>query len=416
MATEFIDITPDKSLFAKLGNSGYSLDESISELVDNSIDAANQDLVIEIKISDNEISIQDNGNGMNKDEIINALKLGASKKENQLGKFGLGMKTSCLSLGKNFSIKTSENKEEVFKVNYSQEEWMEKGKWHEFPLEIKKESSQKGTKITISELIVNLNEKSLSKLKKHLGTRFGLFIKEGMAKIYINDEICSKQIPELIEKEKNKFELDLDNGISVCGWFGFKVAENSKHNFGFNTYRNKRLITFYDKTGLSSTQKSKQIIGEIHLNHIPVTHNKRGWIKESLEYKAFEKKFIEFLRIYDKRMKKLVIGSSACLGRVVGKVKFLDSYQFGDKRAENFEEVEEGDIIVTQMTRPDMVLYLQKAKAIITDLGGTLSHAGIVSREFNIPCIVGTGNATNVLKDGQKIIVDATEGVVYDGE
>lgn len=72
----------------------------------------------------------------------------------------------------------------------------------------------------------------------------------------------------------------------------------------------------------------------------------------------------------------------------------------------------EGDILVTHMTTPDFVHLMQKAGAIITDLGGILSHAAIVSRELGKPCIVGTEKATSVLQDGEMVEVNAEEGIV----
>lgn len=415
---ENIDITPDRSLMSKLGNSGYSLDESIAEFVDNSIDAKlpKEVLIVKVNVKEDKISVRDNAKGMNKEELTNSIRLGASKKENQLGKFGLGLKTSCLSLGKKFSIETSNGNGKTYSIVYNQEEWLENGDWKSFPLKIKSNSDLNGTTIEIEELRIKIDNDKIEKLKEHLGTRFGLFIKNNLLKLYVNEEACFSKIPLLIGDSKNNFKIRLIDGNEVYGWFGFQLSKHAKDNFGFHTYRNNRLITFYDKIGLSKNQKAKQIIGEIHLNFIPVTHNKRGWIKESQEYKIFEKEFTEFLRNHDKKLKKLVSGLSACPGRVVGNVKFLNTFQFGNSRQENFEKLNKGDILVTQMTRPDMVLYMQRASAIITDLGGILSHAGIVAREFNIPCIVGTGDATKVLKDGQNILVDATEGVVYDGE
>jgi phosphohistidine swiveling domain-containing protein len=250
-----------------------------------------------------------------------------------------------------------------------------------------------------------------------LGLRFGLFIKEGELELFVNGERCKAEVPELIGKGKKNFELKLRDGNVVKGWIGFKLADSLKSSFGFHTYRNKRLITFHDKIGISLNQKSKQLVGEIHIGHIPVTHNKRGWIKESREYKAFEKEFAEFLRNYDTESVKLVEGLAASPGRVEGTVRVLNTFMIGKERGqEAYEKVKEGDIIVTQMTRPDMLFYLQKAGAIVTDYGGVLSHAAIVSREFEIPCISGTQNATELLKDGQKVIVDATEGVVYSAE
>jgi len=64
------------------------------------------------------------------------------------------------------------------------------------------------------------------------------------------------------------------------------------------------------------------------------------------------------------------------------------------------------------MTNPNMMPLIRKAKAIITDEGGITCHAAIISRELNIPCIIGTKIATKVLKDGDRVEVDADKGIV----
>ncbi len=79
------------------------------------------------------------------------------------------------------------------------------------------------------------------------------------------------------------------------------------------------------------------------------------------------------------------------------------------------EKVQPGEILVTVMTNPDMVPAMKKAAAVVTDEGGRTCHAAIVSRELGIPCIVGSKNASKVLKDGMEVTVDATRGVVYEG-
>jgi len=78
-------------------------------------------------------------------------------------------------------------------------------------------------------------------------------------------------------------------------------------------------------------------------------------------------------------------------------------------------EFKEGEILVTKMTSPDWVPAMRKARAIITDDGGMTCHAAIVSRELGIPAIVGSKEATRVLRTGMDITVDATKGVVYKG-
>jgi pyruvate, water dikinase len=78
-------------------------------------------------------------------------------------------------------------------------------------------------------------------------------------------------------------------------------------------------------------------------------------------------------------------------------------------------KIKKGDVLVTQMTNPDMVVAMQKANAILTDEGGLTSHAAIVSREMGIPCVVGSRFATTTLKEGEVVTIDGYTGRVYRG-
>ncbi len=79
------------------------------------------------------------------------------------------------------------------------------------------------------------------------------------------------------------------------------------------------------------------------------------------------------------------------------------------------KDMKKGDILVTGMTDPDFVPFMKMASAIVTDKGGITSHAAIVSRELNIPCVVGTEIATQVMKTGEEYTVDSRNGVIYEG-
>lgn len=85
-------------------------------------------------------------------------------------------------------------------------------------------------------------------------------------------------------------------------------------------------------------------------------------------------------------------------------------------KIEDLEKVRKGDILVTEMTNPDMVVDMQKAAAIVTDEGGSTCHAAIVSREMGIPCVVGTKLATKKLRDGMMVTVDGFNGKIYEGK
>ncbi len=78
-------------------------------------------------------------------------------------------------------------------------------------------------------------------------------------------------------------------------------------------------------------------------------------------------------------------------------------------------DMKKGDILVTGMTDPDFVPFMKMASAIVTDKGGITSHAAIVSRELNIPCVVGTETATQVMKTSKEYTVDSRNGVIYEG-
>lgn len=109
-----------------------------------------------------------------------------------------------------------------------------------------------------------------------------------------------------------------------------------------------------------------------------------------------------------------VKGVVANKGKKRGKVKVIPTDYYSDFSVltKLFNEMDEGDILVAETTSPELMPACKKAGAIITDQGGLLSHAAIVSREMNIPCIVGTSNATEILKNGDMVEVDADNGVI----
>ncbi len=98
-------------------------------------------------------------------------------------------------------------------------------------------------------------------------------------------------------------------------------------------------------------------------------------------------------------------GSTSYPGRIIGTARII-------LVKNEFSKLHTGDILVTSMTTPDFVVLMKKAAAIVTDEGGLSCHAAIVSREMKVPCIIGTRNATKILKDGDKVLVDATKGTV----
>ncbi len=101
----------------------------------------------------------------------------------------------------------------------------------------------------------------------------------------------------------------------------------------------------------------------------------------------------------------LLKGTSAYPGKIAGTVRIV----LDPKNDKGFKV---GDVLVAGSTRPEYLSLMKKAAAFVTDAGGILSHAAIVARELKKPCVIGTQTATKILKDGQKVEVDANKGTV----
>lgn len=100
-----------------------------------------------------------------------------------------------------------------------------------------------------------------------------------------------------------------------------------------------------------------------------------------------------------------IYGTTAYPGNVRGQVKVV-------RTAEDLKNIRKGNILVAPSTTPLYVPVLNKVSAIVTEEGGVLSHASVISRELRIPCVIGAKIATQVLKDGDLVEVDANNGVV----
>jgi pyruvate,water dikinase len=103
----------------------------------------------------------------------------------------------------------------------------------------------------------------------------------------------------------------------------------------------------------------------------------------------------------DKELK----GFAACSGVVEGTARVV-------KSVAEIGRIQQGDILVCQVTNPTWSPIFQKIGAAVSDIGGSMSHMAIVAREYGLPAVVGTGNATTKIKDGQRIRVDGGRGVV----
>lgn len=143
---------------------------------------------------------------------------------------------------------------------------------------------------------------------------------------------------------------------------------------------------------------------------------KKGFLKHLIQgkiltYEGEKAQQVLNKLIQTKKEAKELTGMVASKGHAVGKVIIL-SYRNSEDHSAKIKKMEKGDIIITEMTRPNIIPACENAGAIITDEGGILCHAAIVSRELGVPCVIGTKEATSSFKDGDFVEVDAIKGKV----
>lgn len=289
---EKVSIVPDTSLLPKLGKSGYSTAQAIAELVDNSIDAVDSNKSVGqvyVTVQKSFIKVFDNGSGMNKEELTNSLKLAKSNKQSKLGRFGLGLKTASLSLGSRFNIITKSDDEDfIYTVDYDENQWEKHKDWSIEIDSTKNSVSPSFTEVKIEGLKNKIPLNTLDKIKIDISQRYAPYIQNHEVEIFVNKDRCMPLKPILLEGTKRDINIPViwqgKNVGEIKGWVALLKEGSNKGNYGFTTYWLNRMITTFDKIAIGEHPTISRIIGELHLDFLEPTHNKREFIRESPLY------------------------------------------------------------------------------------------------------------------------------------
>lgn len=216
-----------------------------------------------------------------------------------------------------------------------------------------------------------------------------------------DEYIIDKKTKKVIEKniaEKEYMVIKNENGV------GTRVV-NVKDVLGEDAIKAEALSDKELNTLIERGLKVEKLYGSVQ-------DTEWGFDRDTKEFYFLQSRPITTLGDKEEKEEKLItlvkgLPASPGIGR--GKVKLI-------KDISEINLVEEGDVLVTAMTNPDMVPAMRKCAGVVTDEGGRTCHAAIVSRELQIPCIVGAKTATKTLKTGDSVTVDAVRGIVYEGE
>lgn len=222
---------------------------------------------------------------------------------------------------------------------------------------------------------------------------------------------------EEVNKEQKKVANNFKFLATVASEFGY-VRQYSAEIFDIIAFKAKKLLeNIAEDLGIKYDELLLMQIEEIRecLNGRKIPSNLKSrksyvaYIMGNESGMIFDKNQInkllnEFIDTPTKNTKEIK-GVVASNGYAKGKAKIFLIPKDVDK-------MKKGDILVTTMTTPDFVPLMKKSSAIITDAGGLLCHAAIISRELKKPCIISTKFATQVLKDGDLVEVDADKGII----
>jgi histidine kinase/DNA gyrase B/HSP90-like ATPase len=287
---DLVDITPHVSLLSKVGQAGHSVAEAVAELVDNALDARIPGRPVSVDVSYNAregwLSVEDDGTGMSRAELSDALVLAlSSKSESDIGKFGLGMKTACTSLGPRFVITSACLDAHYAAVaEYDEEQFLMSGHWL-LPVRRRKKTFAHGTRIVIesSRLYGTLHQS----LIRNLGWTFRHFLMDGSLTARVNGVRIPPGVYEVDEASVMPFE-GLVAEKPVRGWAGLLHRSSQRGWYGFELVRQGRIVRRHEKLGFQAHPSTARVVGELHLDDFDTNNLKTDFIRETQDWRELE--------------------------------------------------------------------------------------------------------------------------------
>ncbi|MDE2589383.1 MAG: ATP-binding protein, partial [Patescibacteria group bacterium] len=244
------------------------------------------------------VTVKDNGIGMDKEDLTKAMTIAkGTKVDGKLGKFGIGMKSACSALGKNFTIVTSKkDSRKEYSVVYDEDEWLSNKSlsWTNFKIterEQEKDKEWNGTKIVISKLKVPIYSNQVTNFNESFGIRYAPYILDGQIQLRINTTVCKPQEPEIVEGTRRDIHITLLDGSTIKGYVALLTKRSIKGHYGIHLFKNSRLIKAYEKFGFKPHPEVAKIIGKLDLDFVPVNFHKSAFIEDSPEYQTAERAF-----------------------------------------------------------------------------------------------------------------------------
>lgn len=288
--TDLVDITPHVSLLAKVGQSGHSVSDAVAELADNAIDARMPkrpvQVDVELDLAGRTLVVRDDGHGMTGSELGRALVLAESNKSgDDIGRFGLGLKTACTSLGRRFTIESVTASGHFAHVaDYDAEAFLASGRW-ELPISRRRKQWEHGTLIRVES--DRLYPALLTGLSRNLGWSFRHFLLDDLLQLTVNEQSVPAGDYDVDPTSVMPIE-GVVSGRSVRGWVGLLKQSSQRGWYGFALIRHRRVVRRHEKLGFRAHPQTARVVGELHLNDFDTNNLKTDYIRETEEWRELE--------------------------------------------------------------------------------------------------------------------------------
>lgn len=310
------DVTPDRRLLVDIGAANYTVPQAVAELVANCMDAkiyddsdVAQPIEIRIKCDTNEVSVIDNGHGMDRNILGEAMRLSAimdeitNNKRTRKGMYGLGMKAACASLGLIWEI-TSRPAGDAFEysVVIDLESWLKNIDRTDWKIAVEKRlhnsatsplgDSPHGTSIVVKNLRDTFTMPTA--ITELLGMAYKPHLESGDT-MFVNDyQVQAKQF-DLVEGSRIEISVPVGDKL-VTGWVGLDKKTHNDGSYGINIYREKQLVDAWNKDFIRAHLMSSRVVGEIELPFINANFHKNGLNKGSEDWKNVKAALMEKLK------------------------------------------------------------------------------------------------------------------------
>lgn len=310
---EQFDIAPDPTLMEDIGAASFSVADAIIELLANSIDARVGDdrLDIEVLVSPEEIRVVDDGHGMTKDVLAEAVRLGVKmdkvtgNKRTRKGMYGLGLKTAAASLGRWWSVHTRpQSGDREYRVAFDLDEWRRHAGDRDFKWRISIEDHDPDSEGPLGDrphgtavVVRKLRERHPmpGPVLDKVGHAYKPHIQHGDA-IHVNGEVARPKEFDFFDDSRVEIDEELEDGKRIVGWVALDKQTHNDDLYGLNLYRENQLVEPWNKDWFAAHLMTSRIIGEVSLDFVPVNFHKQGFEKTSDEWKLASAAMKEVLK------------------------------------------------------------------------------------------------------------------------